>query len=69
MGLISRSAAAIFMVALAISAIVLRRTRHHDRDGLAERAGKEIDRVVQQAEQQIEMASRKIQRAAKDARK
>ncbi|HEY3118170.1 MAG TPA: hypothetical protein VGK54_15610 [Chloroflexota bacterium] len=66
---LSGSVFAAFIVALAISAIVLRRPRHEDRDRVAERAGKEIDRMVEKAEQQIDMASRKIQRAAKDARK
>lgn len=60
---------AAIIAAFAISAIVLRRTHQRDHDGLAERTGKEIDRVLEKAERQIEMASRKIHRAAKDARR
>lgn len=66
---LSWSVFAALMVGFGIYALVLRRTRQQNRDGLAEHAGKEIDKAVAKAEQRIEKASRRIQTAAKDARK
>jgi len=57
------------MTALAISALMAGLAGCQKQEGPAERAGREIDKVVEKTGQQIEKAGEKIQDTAKDARK
>ena len=60
---------AAFVAGFGASILILRLTRRRDPEGLAEHAGQEIAKAVHKAERQIEVASRKIQSAAREARK
>ena len=54
---------------LAVSMLVLGLAACEKKEGPAERAGKEIDKTVERAGQQLEKAGQQIQDAAKDAKK
>jgi hypothetical protein len=54
---------------LAMSILVLGLPACEKREGPAERAGKQIDKAVENAGQQVEKAGQQIQDAAKDAKK
>ena len=54
---------------LASSLLVLGLAACEKKEGPAERAGKEIDKTVDKAGQQLEKAGQQIQDAAKDAKK
>jgi hypothetical protein len=55
--------------ALTVSILVVGLSAYEKKEGPAERAGKEIDKTVEKAGQQLEKAGQSIQDAAKDARK
>lgn len=55
--------------ALAMSILVVGLSACEKKEGPAERAGKEIDKTVEKAGQQLEKAGQSIQDAAKDAKK
>jgi hypothetical protein len=57
------------IAALAMSALVAGLFCCQKKEGPAERAGKQIDKVVEKASQQIEKGGEKIEDAAKDANK
>ena len=54
---------------LAISILILGLSACEKKEGPAERAGKEIDKSIENAGKQLEKAGDKIQDAAKDAKK
>jgi uncharacterized lipoprotein YehR (DUF1307 family) len=54
---------------LAASILVVGLSACEKKEGPAERAGKEIDKTVEKAGQQLEKAGQNIQDAAKDAKK
>ena len=54
---------------LAASLFILGLAACEKKEGPAERAGKEIDKTVERAGQQLEKAGQQIQDAAKDAKK
>jgi len=54
---------------LALTVLVLGLSACQKKEGPAERAGKEIDKSVESAGQQLEKAGQKIQDAANDAKK
>jgi hypothetical protein len=54
---------------LAMSILVLGLSACEKKEGPAERAGKQIDKAVENVGQQVEKAGQKIQDAAKDAKK
>jgi len=54
---------------LAMSILVFGLSACEKKEGPAERAGKEIDKTVQSAGQQVEKVGQQIQDAAKDAKK
>jgi uncharacterized lipoprotein YehR (DUF1307 family) len=54
---------------LAASILVVGLSACEKKEGPAERAGKEIDKTVEKAGQQLEKAGQSIQDAAKDAKK
>ena len=54
---------------LAMSILVVGLSACEKKEGPAERAGKEIDKTVEKAGQQLEKAGQSIQDAAKDAKK
>ena len=54
---------------LAMSILVFGLSACEKKEGPAERAGKEIDKTVDKAGQQLEKAGQSIQDAAKDAKK
>jgi uncharacterized lipoprotein YehR (DUF1307 family) len=54
---------------LAASILVVGLSACEKKEGPAERAGKEIDKTVDKAGQQLEKAGQSIQDAAKDAKK
>jgi hypothetical protein len=58
-----------FCAGLAISVLLLGLTSCEKKEGPAERAGKEVDKAVQSAGQQVEKVGQQIQDAAKDAKK
>jgi hypothetical protein len=58
-----------FAAVLAMSALILGLSGCEKREGPAERAGKEIDKAVDKAGQQIERAGEKIQDAASGNKK
>jgi hypothetical protein len=55
--------------ALAMSILIVGLSACEKKEGPAERAGKEIDKTVEKAGQQLEKAGQSIQDAAKDAKK
>ena len=55
--------------ALATSILIVGLSACEKKKGPAERAGKEIDKTVEKAGQQLEKAGQSIQDAAKDAKK
>ena len=55
--------------AVAMSILVVGLSACEKKEGPAERAGKEIDKTVQSAGQEVEKVGQQIQDAAKDARK
>ena len=57
------------MAAFVMSALIEGLFCCQKKEGLAERAGKQIDKAVEKAGQQIEKAGEKIEDAAKDANK
>ena len=57
------------IAALAVSLLIAGLSACEKKEGPAERAGKEIDKSVQSAGQQLEKAGQQIQDAAKDAKK
>jgi hypothetical protein len=54
---------------LAMSVLVLGLSACEKKEGPTERAGKEIDKTIDKAGQQLEKAGQQIQEAAKDAKK
>ena len=54
---------------LAVSILVFGLSACEKKEGPAERAGKEIDKTVEKAGQQLEKAGQSMQDAAKDAKK
>jgi hypothetical protein len=54
---------------LAMSVFIFGLSACEKKEGPAERAGKEIDKTVEKAGQQLEKAGQSIQDAAKDAKK
>jgi hypothetical protein len=54
---------------LAASLMILALAACEKKEGPAERAGKEIDKTVERAGEQLEKAGQQIQDAAKDAKK
>jgi len=54
---------------LAMGILVLGLSACEKKEGPAERAGKQIDKAVENAGQQVEKAGQQIQDAAKDAKK
>jgi len=60
---------AIVGAGLAASILVVGLSACEKKEGPAERAGKEIDKTVDKAGQQLEKAGQSIQDAAKDAKK
>jgi hypothetical protein len=54
---------------LAASILIVGLAACEKKEGPAERAGKEIDKTVEKAGQQLEKAGQSIQDAAKDAKK
>ena len=60
---------AIVRAGLAASILVVGLSACEKKEGPAERAGKEIDKTVEKAGQQLEKAGQSIQDAAKDAKK
>jgi predicted ABC-type transport system involved in lysophospholipase L1 biosynthesis ATPase subunit len=54
---------------VAMSFVIMGLSACEKQEGPAERAGKEIDKSVQSAGQQLEKAGQQIQDAAKDAKK
>jgi len=60
---------AIVSAGLAASILVVGLSACEKKEGPAERAGKEIDKTVDKAGQQLEKAGQSIQDAAKDAKK
>ena len=54
---------------LAMSILVFGLSACEKKEGPAERAGKEIDKTIDKAGQQLEKAGQSIQDAAKDAKK
>ncbi len=54
---------------LAVSILIVGLSACEKKEGPAERAGKEIDKTVEKAGQQLEKAGQSIQDAAKDAKK
>lgn len=54
---------------VAVSLVIMGLSACEKQEGPAERAGKEIDKTVQSAGQQLEKAGQQIQDAAKDAKK
>jgi len=54
---------------LALSLLIVGLSACEKKEGPAERAGKEIDKSIESAGQQLEKAGQKIQDAAKDAKK
>lgn len=56
-------------VALAVAVVVATLSGCHKEEGPAERAGKAMDKAMENAGQQVEKAGQEIQNAAKDARK
>lgn len=52
-----------------MSALIVGLSCCRKKEGPAERAGKKIDKAVENAEQQIEKAGKKIEEATKDADK
>ena len=54
---------------LAMSILIVGLSACEKKEGPAERAGKEIDKTVEKAGQQLEKAGQSIQDAAKDAKK
>ena len=57
------------VMALAMSPLIVGLSGCEQKEGPAERAGKELDTGLEKAGQQIEKAGEKIQNAAKDAKK
>ena len=57
------------MAAFVMSALIAGLFCWQKKEGLAERAGKQIDKAVEKTGQQIEKAGEKIEDAAKDANK
>jgi predicted small secreted protein len=57
------------IAALAMSAVIVGLSGCENREGPAERAGKEVDKVVDKAGQQVERAGEKIQDAASGNKK
>lgn len=57
------------IAALAMGVLVLGVSGCEKKEGPMERAGKEVDKTVDKASQQIEKAGDKIQNAAQDAKK
>jgi predicted small secreted protein len=57
------------IAALAMGAVVVGLSGCEKREGPAERAGKEVDKVVDKAGQQVERAGEKIQDAASGNKK
>ena len=57
------------IAALAMSAVVVGLSGCENREGPAERAGKQVDKVVDKAGQQVERAGEKIQDAASGNKK
>jgi hypothetical protein len=55
--------------AVALTFLVVGLSACEKKEGPAERAGKEIDKTVQSAGEQLEKAGQQIQDAAKDAKK
>ena len=60
---------AIVGAGLAASILVVGLSACEKKEGPAERAGKELDKTVEKAGQQLEKAGQSIQDAAKDAKK
>ena len=60
---------AIVSAGLAASILVVGLSACEKKEGPAERAGKEVDKTVDKAGQQLEKAGQSIQDAAKDAKK
>jgi len=60
---------AIVGAGLAASILVVGLSACEKKEGPAERAGKEVDKTVDKAGQQLEKAGQSIQDAAKDAKK
>jgi len=58
-----------FLTAAAVSVLLAAVPGCENKEGPAERAGKEIDKSVENAGKQIEKVGDKIQDAAKDAKK
>ena len=58
-----------FCVAVATSMLISGLSACENKEGPAERAGKQVDKSVESAGKQIEKAGEKIQDAAKDAKK
>ena len=54
---------------LAMSILIVGLSACEKKEGPAERAGKQIDKTVESAGQQVEKAGQKIQDEAKDAKK
>jgi len=54
---------------LAMSVLIVGLSACQKKEGPAERAGKQIDKAVENAGQQVEKAGQQIQDAAKDAKK
>jgi hypothetical protein len=55
--------------ALAIGALLAALSACEKKEGPAERAGKEVDKALENAGKQVEKAGQKIQDTAKDAKK
>ena len=58
-----------FCAALAMNVLIVGLTACERKEGPAERAGKEVDKAVQSAGQQLEKAGRQIQDTANEAKK